>query len=75
MLVERDSSTDQSARMAEEKAAARSVVVGVPGIVLRNVILLMQGQGAPLHVVVWLVGGAVHSGGSVAGDCGCGGTW
>ena len=52
MLVERKPSTDQKALMAEEQAAARSVVVGVPGVVLRNIILLVQWQGAPLRDVI-----------------------
>ena len=33
--------------MAEHQAAARSVAVGVPGVMLRAVVLLVKWQGAP----------------------------
>ena len=75
--------------MAEHKAAARSVVVGVPGVMFWAVVLLVKWQGAPLRIIVarwacsskgwqtlrcsWVV--LVYSGGSVVGGCCCGGTW
>ena len=34
------------------KDAARSVVVGVPGVMLRLIVLEMERQGAPLRVVI-----------------------